>query len=78
MNLYFTFLLYFSYNTAGFGYFVIGYLFGICCIAELICNKIRSSEINLYSPFREQNDTRAVNRMCERFCACDSHAYLSH
>ena len=30
------------------------------------------------SPFREQNDTRAVNRTCERFCACDSHACLSH
>ena len=24
------------------------YLFGFCCIAELICNKMRSSEINLY------------------------------
>ena len=31
-----------------------------------------------YSPFREQNDTCAVNRTCERFCACDSHSYLSH
>ena len=31
-----------------YGYFVIGYLFGFCCIAELICNKMRSSEINLY------------------------------
>ena len=31
-----------------------------------------------YSPFREQNDTCAVNRTCERFCACDSHACLSH
>ena len=28
--------------------YVIGYLFGFCCIAELICNKMRSSEINLY------------------------------
>ena len=27
---------------------VIGYLFAFCCIAELICNKMRSSEINLY------------------------------
>ena len=31
-----------------YGYFVIGYLFGFCCIAELICNKMRSSGINLY------------------------------
>ena len=30
------------------------------------------------SPFREQNDTRAVNRTCERFCACESHTCLSH
>ena len=30
------------------------------------------------SPFRVQNDTPAVNRTCERFCACDSHACLSH
>ena len=29
------------------GYFVIGYLFGFFCIAELICNKMKSSEINL-------------------------------
>ena len=31
-----------------YGYFVIGYLFGFCCIVELICTKRRSSEINLY------------------------------
>ena len=31
-----------------YGYFVIGYLFAFCCIAELICNKMRSSGINLY------------------------------
>ena len=31
-----------------YGYFVIGYLFAFCCIVELICNKMRSSEINLY------------------------------
>ena len=30
------------------------------------------------SPFREKNDMRAVNRMCERFCACESHTCLSH
>ena len=29
-------------------YFVIGYLFGFGCIAGLICNKMRSSEINLH------------------------------
>ena len=31
-----------------YGYFVFGYLFAFCCIVELICNKMRSSEINLY------------------------------
>ena len=31
-----------------YGYFVIGYLYGLCCIAELICNNMRSPEINLY------------------------------
>ena len=31
-----------------YGYFVIGYLFGFCCIAELICNKMWSSEFNFY------------------------------
>ena len=43
-------LQYFSYSYSSFcyGYFVIGYLFAFCCIAELICNKMRSSEINLY------------------------------
>ena len=30
------------------------------------------------SPFREQNNMRAVNRTCERFCAWESHACLSH
>ena len=30
------------------------------------------------SPFCEQNNMRAVNRTCERFCACDSHVCLSH
>ena len=38
----------------GFGCFVMVILlsvmmYGFCCIAELICNKMRSSEINLYS-----------------------------
>ena len=33
---------------------------------------------NTVSPFCEQNNMRAVNRMCEQFCACDSHACLSH
>ena len=28
------------------------------------------------SPYREQNDMHAVNRMCERFCVCASHACL--
>ena len=28
--------------------------------------------------FHEQNDTRAVNRTCERFCTYDSHMCLSH
>ena len=32
----------------------------------------------LLSPFCEQNNMRAVNRTCERFCVCDSHACLSH
>ena len=38
-------LQYFSYSYSLFCY---GYSFGFCCIAELICNKMRSSEINLY------------------------------
>ena len=29
------------------------------------------------SPFREQNDTCAVNRTCERFCACRSQEQLN-
>ena len=32
----------------------------------------------MFSPFREQNNMHAVNRTCKQFCACGSHACLSH
>ena len=54
----------------------------ICCSVFVVLQNAMYSDSDheniLFSPFREQNDTCAVNRTCERFCACDSHACLSH
>ena len=60
-------------------------IFKSCCYEGMIlCYNLW--ELNIYrcvcmyfthSPFREQNDTHAVNRTCEWFCACDLHACLS-
>ena len=45
----------------------------VCCV---ILNNFWTFP-NYISPFREQNNMRAVNRTCERFCACDLHTCLS-